>query len=96
MGGIRELDGQSLPENCYVFKHSTRCPVSSRAAERVKGENWELPLLWVNVIERRDLSDWIAQSLDVKHESPQLIKLEGGSVVKVWTHSRITDATDIP
>ncbi len=96
MGGIRNLEEMELPKTCYVFKHSTRCPVSARASDKVKGEDWEVPLLWLDVIENRDLSNWVAETLDVKHESPQLIKLEGGSVSKVWSHNEITNATDIP
>ncbi len=40
---IENLKQQSLPSDCFVFKHSTRCPISSGAAEEVRGHDWHRP-----------------------------------------------------
>ncbi|MHC5080357.1 MAG: monothiol bacilliredoxin BrxC family protein [Planctomycetota bacterium] len=86
---ILPLTEKKLPGSCYVFKHSTRCPVSTRAAGEVKGQSLDLPLYWINVIEQRDLSDWVAETYGVKHESPQLLRIENQDVTTVWNHGEI-------
>jgi len=87
---IHYLSEKNLPANCYIFKHSTRCPISAAAAENVKQIHWKMPLYWINIIEQRDFSDWVASNYCVKHESPQLLQVEDSKVVKVWNHREIT------
>jgi len=88
---IIELSKKELPETCYVFKHSTRCPISSAAAEVVRTSHAKLshPLFWINVVEQRDLSDWVAEKYNAEHESPQLLLIENGKVTRNWTHQAI-------
>lgn len=90
---IIELDKKELPLTCYVFKHSTRCPISTNAAEVVKSvaNSLKTPLYWINVIEQRDLSNWIAEEYKAQHQSPQLLKIENGVVVKNTTHQGIKE-----
>jgi bacillithiol system protein YtxJ len=45
---------------------------------------------WVNVIEQRPLSNWIADTCGVRHQSPQLIKISGGRVEQHWSHLDIS------
>jgi len=90
MSVIQPLKEQNLPDNCYVFKHSTRCPISAGAAEEVRVSKFDLPLYWINVIEQRPLSNWISDAYQTEHDSPQLLKIMGGKVEKNWTHHRIT------
>lgn len=89
MSAIVPLQEKSLPASCYLFKHSTACPISAQAAEEVKAMREELPVYWVNVREQRDLSTWIAETYGVRHESPQLILLRDGKPAKVWNHFEI-------
>ena len=86
MANIINLENKTLPENGFIFKHSTRCPISSRAAKVVKKSHYEGDIYWVDVVERRDLSNWIADELNVVHESPQLLYLKDGKVAKTWSH----------
>jgi bacillithiol system protein YtxJ len=83
------LRSRTLPVDCFVFKHSTACPVSSRALIEVRGARGSLPIFQVNVIEQRDLSDWVAKKLNIKHESPQLILVKDGRARKVWNRWEI-------
>lgn len=92
MGEIISLTAEELPADCYVFKHSTQCGRSAAAAAAVKAHSFPLPLYWINVIEQRPLSNWVAAGFQVAHESPQLLALRGGKVVKVWNHSAIAAA----
>lgn len=89
MASIIPLEKAELPSTCYVFKNSTICPVSKKAAEEVHKFSLAIPLYWINVIEQRPLSNWIAETYQVKHESPQLLEIKDGKVVKVWNHHQI-------
>jgi bacillithiol system protein YtxJ len=87
---IIALQEKTLPGACYIFKHSTTCPVSAHAAGEVQAMQGELPIYWVNVREQRELSNWVAEHYGVRHESPQLILLRDGKPEKVWSHFEIS------
>lgn len=86
---IIPLTEKSLPEICFIFKHSTQCPISSEAADEVKSVETRLPLYWINVIEQRDLSNWVEDVYGVRHESPQLLLIENGVVKESWSHRKV-------
>lgn len=83
---IIPLVERALPADCLVFKHSTTCPVSAEAAREVRALDAVLPVYQVNVREQRDLSNWVASTYGVTHQSPQLILLRGGKAVRSWSH----------
>jgi bacillithiol system protein YtxJ len=84
------MEGKTLPPDCLVYKHSTTCPVSTTAGQEVRALKTELPIYWVNVREQRELSNWVAETYGVTHESPQLLLIRGGKVEKVWSHYEVT------
>lgn len=86
MSTIIALSEKTLPPACYVFKHSTTCGISARAAREVREMAVDLPIYWVNVREQRELSNWIAEAYRVTHESPQLLLIRDGKAEKVWSH----------
>lgn len=92
MATIIDLKEKSLPDDCFVFKHSTICPISRMAADEVRVAALPLPVYWINVIQQRDLSTWIADTYGTRHESPQLLLFAGGKVAKVWNHYEIKAA----
>ena len=51
--------------------------------------------MWINVREQRDLSNWVAATYGVVHESPQLILIRGGKPVQVWSHYDVK-AANVP
>lgn len=61
-----------------LFKHSTRCPVSATVKSTFE-DDWENKLedhtsvFYIDVIGKRNLSNEIAQILEVEHQSPQLL-----------------------
>ena len=61
-----------------LFKHSTRCPVSSAAWREVlafRKAHPDAAVFVVHVVEQRELSNAIAARTGVRHESPQAIVL---------------------
>lgn len=75
-----------------IFKHSTRCSISSTALDRLE-RNWAkaeqkggLKMYYLDLIAHRDISNKIATDLGVEHESPQFILLKNGEVVYHESH----------
>ena len=66
-----------------IFKHSTRCSISSVAKTRLTSF-WdfkeELPIYYLDLIAFRELSSLIAEKFDIRHESPQLLVIKKESV----------------
>jgi bacillithiol system protein YtxJ len=84
------MEGKTLPADCLVYKHSTTCPVSTTAGQEVRALITDLPIYWINVREQRELSNWVAETYRVTHESPQLLLIRAGKVEKVWSHYEVT------
>lgn len=81
-----------------LFKHSTRCPISSGAYHEMESyvqaapnENIEYGIIYV--VEDRPVSNEAADRLQVKHESPQAILIKDGQAVWHTSHSNITART---
>lgn len=86
---------RSREVDVLLFKHSTRCPISSAAFEEVAAyrnrRTGGVPeIAMVRVIEERPVSQAIAHRLSVRHESPQVILLRGGQPAGDLSHGAIT------
>jgi len=71
-----------------IFKHSTRCGVSSgvlRQFERQENSD-AIDFYFLDLLSHRAVSDEIASRLGVIHQSPQLIVLKNGSVSNHASH----------
>ena len=79
-----------------IFKHSTTCPVSSLAKNRVdralRQDEFDLPAYYLDLLRYRAVSDLIAERLGVRHESPQLIVVDKGAAVYASSHLAIDPA----
>ena len=78
-----------------VFKHSTQCPISAGAHEELlhyvaDAKDSGVDYALVRVIEERPVSNAIAESLGVTHQSPQAILVQDGRAVWDESHWRIT------
>jgi bacillithiol system protein YtxJ len=83
-----ELQG----ERYFIFKHSNRCMISARAERTVASveDGLELPIYQVIVHDERELSQAIAETYGIAHQSPQLILVSGGKAVWNESHHGIT------
>lgn len=78
-----------------IFKHSTTCPVSGRAAQRMdaflRESEDELPAFYMlKVQDARPVSNAIEAHYEVKHESPQILLVKDGKTVWHTSHDAIT------
>lgn len=101
--GVEELDSSAALAAClarsntepvFIFKHSTRCPVSSQARAEVESylrqADKASPPVFINyVVESRPVSREIESSLGVRHESPQILLIRGGKAVWSTTHGGV-------
>lgn len=76
-----------------IFKHSTRCPISSMVKNRLE-KSWQninpdTPIYLLNLIEHRDVSSAIAEQFNIPHQSPQLLLVKSGKVVYDASHLSI-------
>ncbi len=86
------LEGH-LGERVLIFKHSTQCPISRAAYHQVEtfeSENPGVPVGMIRVIEERPLSLSFADSVNVRHASPQAVVLLDGHPVWNASHYDIT------
>jgi len=77
----------------FIFKHSTRCGVSSEALREVQkllDGQADIPVFCVLVIENRATSNAVSESLGVVHASPQIILLREGKMAWQASHWEIT------
>lgn len=89
----QELAGAFEEPWALVFKHSTRCPVSTAAHREVaefRRRHPEAPAYVVHVVEQRELSKALAERTGIRHESPQAIVLAAGSVIWSDSHEGVT------
>lgn len=83
-------NSKTIPQ--VIFKHSTRCSISSMAKNRLDrkeapdGINFYL----LDLIRYRNISNKIAQDFAVTHQSPQVLVIENGKCVYNESHSGIS------
>jgi bacillithiol system protein YtxJ len=85
-----QLLEQSENRPFVILKHSTACPVSASALEEFETylrneKSADVEYSMVKVIESRPVSNQIAEDLDLKHASPQIIMVKNKE--KVWNTS---------
>jgi len=85
---IRELS-KTRPQ--LIFKHSTRCSVSSMAKNRLERsvQPEQADFYFLDLIKFRALSDKVASDFDVYHESPQVILIRNNECVYEESHNGI-------
>jgi bacillithiol system protein YtxJ len=80
-------------EAVIIFKHSTRCSISSTAKFRFESK-WndhpKIPTYYLDLIKYREISNQIALDFDVHHESPQVLVLQRGKCIYHASHLSIS------
>lgn len=83
---------QSEQSPVLVFKHSATCSISAKANDEMSTLSAEedLPVYRVVVQESRSVSDEIAESLNVRHETPQAILVRDRAPIFDTSHLNVT------
>lgn len=94
---IQEIKALSADKPVLIFKHSTRCSISSMSLDRLS-RKWQttdedkITPYYLDLIANRDLSDLVAREFRVPHESPQVLLVKNGQVVYDNSHFGISYA----
>ncbi len=93
---IEQLDevlAQSSEKPILLFKHSTRCSISSMALSGFErsydAPEEDMDIYYLDLIAHRDVSNAIAEKTGVVHQSPQVIVLKNNEITYTATHSGI-------
>jgi bacillithiol system protein YtxJ len=90
---LETIDEISHATPCLIFKHSTRCSISSVAKNRLE-KHWSfsdevLPAYYLDLISYRNVSNAIASRYGIRHESPQVLLIKDGRCVYSSSHFAI-------
>lgn len=92
---LLKIDEKSKNKIQILFKHSTRCSVSTFAKRILENEyddsiKEQFDVYYIDLISYRDVSNEIASRYKVEHESPQLIVIKEGVAVFTSSHSDVS------
>lgn len=91
---IDQIKQESANKPILLFKHSTRCSISGMAENRLERawDEEEIPTMDIyhlDLIRHRDISDYIASTFNVPHESPQVLIISDGHCIYHNSHMGI-------
>jgi bacillithiol system protein YtxJ len=89
---LEEIIKKSELRPQVIFKHSTRCSISSVAKNRLdKAKSPEnLDFYYLDLINYRNISNKVAERFQVHHESPQVLIIKNGECVYDESHMGIS------
>ena len=90
LNSVISESGSGIGKFNLILKHSNRCSVSSMSKNRLeKNPDERITYYIIDVIGHRDVSNSLAETTEVRHESPQAFLFNGPSLVDVTSHSSI-------
>ena len=89
---LEEIKKRSIEKPQVIFKHSTRCSISSMAKSRLERAvpAQDVEFNFLDLIKHRELSQQIAEDFSVDHESPQILFIKDGECVYDESHTGIS------
>lgn len=76
-----------------IFKHSTRCSISSMALSRLESrwkDDEKIQTWYLDLLAHRDISNEIASVFNVEHASPQVLLIKNGRCFYHNSHNGIS------
>lgn len=87
---IKEIKELSNKQPIAIFKHSTRCGISSMVIKRFINsfdeELKDFKVYYLDLLSYRDISNEIGYTFQVLHQSPQLLVVKNGEVISHASH----------
>jgi bacillithiol system protein YtxJ len=89
---LQEIKEKSKEKPQVIFKHSTRCSISSMAKGRLERASapQEADFYYLDLIGYRSISNKVAEEFNVYHESPQILVIKDGKCVYDESHASIS------
>ena len=91
-GQISQIIAQSQTKPQVIFKHSTRCSISSVALQRLQKATQPdgLDFYFLDLLAHRSISNKIVETFQVHHESPQVLVIKNGECIFDESHLGIS------
>lgn len=90
---LEEIEKKSAIKTQVIFKHSTRCGISSMVMNQFVDayhlSEHDLDLYYLDLLNYRDVSNEVGYKFQVIHESPQLLVIRNGITVAHASHGDI-------
>lgn len=89
---LNEIEKRSDTKTQVIFKHSTRCGISSMVMKQFVSMydlDANLDLYYLDLLSHRDVSNEIGYKFQVMHESPQLLIIKNKTTVAHASHGAI-------
>ena len=88
---LNAIKDSSNSRTFVIFKHSTRCSISSTALNRLerswgKNEMENVEPYYLDLITYRNISNKIAELFGVQHQSPQVLVIKDGKCIYHESH----------
>lgn len=87
---IKQIKIQSKNEPIAIFKHSTRCGISSMVIKRFVSSFDEglkdFKVYYLDLLNYREVSNEIGYEFQVLHQSPQLLVIKNGEAIAHASH----------
>ena len=89
---IKQIITKSQTRAQVIFKHSTRCSISSVALQRLQrvSQPADIDFYFLDLLSYRNVSNKIVQTFEVPHESPQVLVIRDGQCVYEESHMGIS------
>lgn len=89
---LSEISKNSSVRPQVIYKHSTRCGISTMVKARLEKARLpdDIDYYFLDIIHYRTISNKIAETFKVYHESPQVLVIRNGECVYDESHSGIT------
>ncbi len=89
--GLQLINEKSLTKPQVIFKHSTKCSISTMAKARLEraSQPATIDFNYLDLIAHRNISAKIAEDYNVQHESPQILIIKNGICVYDESHNAI-------
>ena len=90
---VDSITEEHLTSTIVIFKHSTRCSISSMALSRLE-KSWDeskspINTYFLDLIQFRDVSNYIAEKFSIHHQSPQILLIKNGECTYEESHMGI-------
>lgn len=89
---IEQIKLASASKPQVIFKHSTRCSISTMVLNRLNNASEDTSALewhFLDLLQYRNISNAVADVFHVYHESPQILLIKNGECIYDESHMAI-------
>ena len=89
---LEKITAHSYTKPQLIFKHSIRCSVSSMVKSRLDRDKQPegIDFYYLDLINYRAISNKVADTFNIRHESPQVLMIKEGKCVYDESHMGIS------